>query len=288
MLSRSIDTVKNNLLRTKRDFDFSEYFKSAEERLRAPATELSDLRMRLRETTGLGRIGQETSVQGLQPYRIKELGLKSAIEGLLAYPLLDVVEIDLDKLRQVYTVEGEWFPFQVKSHDLTFDDDDDASIFTSTEHFSERHVSQAKEILKEIASRAKFPSPSATRCMWARTSARAYNRPIIQPASQPTFASIGLPPWPRSAKKQSARNYEGRLRDVRRAARATNLLGYSFGDDRLAALRLQVRVGKPQNLKTAGITDDPEIQLAPFPVSGRNFDKARQTGLLFDGSVDAR
>src|SRR6266704_5820256 len=124
--------------------------------------------------------------------------------------------------------------------------------------------------------------------MWARTSARAYNRPIIQPASQPTFASIGLPPWPRSAKKQSARNYEGRLRDVRRAARATNLLGYSFGDDHLAALRLQVRVGKPQNLKTAGITDDPEIQLAPFPVSGRNFDKARQTRLLLDGSIDAR
>jgi hypothetical protein len=25
-----------------------------------------------------------------------------------------------------------------------------------------------------------------------------------------------------------------------------------------------------------------------FPVSGRNFDKARQTSLLFDGSIDAR
>ena len=47
-------------------------------------------------------------------------------------------------------------------------------------------------------------------------------------------------------------------------------------------------VGKTQNLKTAGITDDPEIQLLPFAVSGRNFDKARQTGLLFDGSIDAR
>ena len=53
-------------------------------------------------------------------------------------------------------------------------------------------------------------------------------------------------------------------------------------------LRLQVPVGKAQNLKTAGITDDPEIQLVPFPVSGRNFDKARQTSLLFDGSIDAR
>src|SRR5260370_3537322 len=68
----------------------------------------------------------------------------------------------------------------------------------------------------------------------------------------------------------------------------TNLLGYCFGDDRLAALRLQIRVGKAQNLKTAGITDDPEIQLGPFPVSGSGFDKARQTRLLFDGSICPR
>jgi hypothetical protein len=39
-------------------------------------------------------------------------------------------------------------------------------------------------------------------------------------------------------------------------------------------LRLQVPVSKAQNLKATGITDDPEIQLAPFPVSGRNFEKA--------------
>jgi hypothetical protein len=66
-----------------------------------------------------------------------------------------------------------------------------------------------------------------------------------------------------------------------RPVQATNLLGYCFGEDRLAVLRLQVPVGKAQNLKTAGITDDPEIQLVPF-------DKARQTSLLFDGSIDAR
>jgi hypothetical protein len=48
--------------------------------------------------------------------------------------------------------------------------------------------------------------------------------------------------------------------------RATNLLGDCFGEDRLAVLSLQVPVGKAQNLETAGITDDPEIQLVPFPV----------------------
>src|SRR5258706_9718522 len=92
----------------------------------------------------------------------------------------------------------------------------------------------------------------------------------------------------RMSQKQSARNCAGRLRDVRRRypAQATSLLGYRFGEDRLAVLRLQVPVGKAQDLKTAGITDDPEIQLLSFPVSGRNFDKARQSGLLFDGSID--
>ena len=68
---------------------------------------------------------------------------------------------------------------------------------------------------------------------------------------------------------------------------ATYLLD-SFRKDRLAVLCLQIPVGKAQNLKTAGIADDPEIQLVPFPVSGRNFDKARQTSLLFDRSIDAR
>src|SRR5215813_3189545 len=93
-----------------------------------------------------------------------------------------------------------------------------------------------------------------------------------------------------SPQKQSARNCAGRLRDVRRRypGRATNLLGYCFGEDRLAARRLRVPVGKAQNLKPAGVTDDPEIQLVPFPVSGRNFDKARQTSLFFDGSIDVR
>ena len=62
------------------------------------------------------------------------------------------------------------------------------------------------------------------RASMQNANARAYNRPIIQPASQPTFASIGLrPPRLRSAKKQSARNYEGRLRDVRRGYPARRL-----------------------------------------------------------------
>ena len=62
----------------------------------------------------------------------------------------------------------------------------------------------------------------------------------------------------------------------------------SFGVDRLARIPLQELVGKAENLKTAGIADDPKIHLVPFPVGGRNLDKARQTSLLFDGSIDGR
>jgi hypothetical protein len=143
--------VRSSLLTVKPRFDFSEYFKAAERKLRAPAMELSDLRTKLRASKELARTGQETFVEGVQSYQIKELGLKGSIEGLLIYPLADIVEIDLDKLRQAYMVEGEWFPFQITSHNFTFVIDDDGSIFTSTENFSEGMMSDAKEILKQIA-----------------------------------------------------------------------------------------------------------------------------------------
>lgn len=83
ILSQATDTVRNSLRTVKPRFDFSEYFKAAERKLRAPARELSDLRTKLRESKELARTGQETSVEGVQSYQIKELGLKGSIEGLL-------------------------------------------------------------------------------------------------------------------------------------------------------------------------------------------------------------
>jgi hypothetical protein len=87
----------------------------------------------------------------VQPYQVKELGLKGAIEGLLIFPLSDVVDVDLDRLKQTYSVEGGWFPFQVKVGDFTFVVDDDGSIFTSTEHFSERMMRDVRQIIEQIA-----------------------------------------------------------------------------------------------------------------------------------------
>ena len=67
----------------------------------------------------------------------------------------------------------------------------------------------------------------------------------------------------------------------------TDLLPQSVGIDRCPRACLQELVAKAENLKTAGITDDPKIQL-PFAVGGWDPDEARQPSLLFDGAIDAR
>jgi hypothetical protein len=151
ILSQAVDSVRNTLASLKPEFDFSDYLKSAEKKLRAPASELSDLRIRLNTTKQLARTGEETSVPGDQPYQLKELGLKGSIEGLLVYPESDSVNIDIDRLRELGQIEGEWFPYQLKLGDLTFVIDDDGSIFTSTEHLSERMLADAKELINKIA-----------------------------------------------------------------------------------------------------------------------------------------
>src|SRR5262245_26468210 len=96
--------------------------------------------------------------------------------------------------------------------------------------------------------------------------------------------------WPPRSKVQFApawrvglfkRPYLGTLSLLRRVPP-------SVGVHRLARLRLHETVGKAEDLKTVAITDDPKVQLAPVFVGGRNLDKACQTSLLFDGSIDTR
>lgn len=151
LLHRAIDRVQAKLRGATPNFEFAEYVSAAERQLRGPAMELAELQGKLRESKELASVGDETIVDGLQPYRVKELGLKGAIEGVLTYPLGDVVEIDLDRLRQTYSVEGEWFPFQVMSNDCTFILDDDGSLFISTKYLSDVMMKEAKLMLGQIA-----------------------------------------------------------------------------------------------------------------------------------------
>jgi len=80
ILSQALDVVRDNLVSIKPTFDFSDYFKAAEETLRIPARELSDLRTKLRVSKEKDLTGDQTSAGGVQPYQVKELGLKGAIE----------------------------------------------------------------------------------------------------------------------------------------------------------------------------------------------------------------
>src|SRR5689334_13832637 len=73
-----------------------------------------------------------------------------------------------------------------------------------------------------------------------------------------------------------------------RAELASLVLPQSLDVDGLAVLRGQELVGKAQYLKTVAVTDDPEIQLVPFAVGGRDLHKAGQASLLFDGSIGGR
>ena len=52
--------------------------------------------------------------------------------------------------------------------------------------------------------------------------------------------------------------------------------------------RLQVFIGKAEYLETAGITDDPKVQLVPLAVGGFHLHEASQPGLPLDSSIGAR
>ena len=52
-----------------------------------------------------------------------------------------------------YSVEGDWFPFQIKRDDFTFILDDDGSLFVSTKYLSETIMKNLKQILGDIAAK---------------------------------------------------------------------------------------------------------------------------------------
>jgi hypothetical protein len=151
ILGHAIDTARARLREMTPDFDFAEYLRAAEAKLQGPAAELAELRIQLRESKELARIGDETLVRGQQSYLVKELGLRGAIDGVLIHPLGNTIELDVDTLRQTYSVEGDWFPFQIRHGDFTFILDDDGSLFVSTKYLSEESIKDLKQTLGDIA-----------------------------------------------------------------------------------------------------------------------------------------
>ncbi|HEY9631589.1 MAG TPA: hypothetical protein V6C84_30220 [Coleofasciculaceae cyanobacterium] len=135
------------------EFDFAPYLAALRQGLRYPAKEMAELGVELkrsRQVQRTSRTEQLTSASGV-PFEVLEVGLPKAIELLIAYPLVETIELDLGPLRESYRVEGEGFPFQVTAQELTFAIDDDGSIFTCVENFPIRLVANAKEELMALA-----------------------------------------------------------------------------------------------------------------------------------------
>jgi hypothetical protein len=134
-------------------FDITNYFENVEKSLEYPAREVSELRKQLMRSKELERFGKKTSSSSETgvSFEITELGLRDSIEGLLACPLAETYEIDPEKIKESYEVEGDWFPFHVNIDDFTFIVDDDGTIFVSTENFPKDLISRANEILRRLA-----------------------------------------------------------------------------------------------------------------------------------------
>jgi hypothetical protein len=121
--------------------------------LRYPAQEVSDLSGRLAESRSRDRIGRRNrlAVKGEAAYEITRIGLRDATEGLLAQPLARTFEIDLDALGANYSVEGDWFPFEIRSGELVFVLDDNGAIYTSTQNFPDSVFERAEHELTRLA-----------------------------------------------------------------------------------------------------------------------------------------
>ncbi len=153
-LSRTEQAIQEALVPHRIQFDISE-LAGLEDELVYPAKELAELGEKLSQAKRVDRIGSKRrlSPTGSIPFEIIEIGLTGFIEGLLIRPLVNTVELNLEEIGAPYTVEGEWFPFQVQVEDFTFVIDDDGTIFISTQNFPPGLFERVREMLWELARR---------------------------------------------------------------------------------------------------------------------------------------
>lgn len=99
---------------------------------------MTALSCKLAESKSRKRISEKspiTAIDARSPYELFRLGFVDSIEGLLAIPTPDVATLDIDRIREEFRTNGDWFPFEVAVDDLVFVLDDDGSLYISTENF---------------------------------------------------------------------------------------------------------------------------------------------------------
>ncbi|WP_416673573.1 hypothetical protein [Egbenema bharatensis] len=132
-------------------FDFTPYFQNTGQQLRYVAREMQELAEQLQQLE-LQEVPERevmTSV-GQVEFEVREVGLRE-VEALMVSPLTPECELDLEWLRQSYSVEGSWFPLHVAIEELGFVVDGDGTIFISTENFPAVLLKKARRLMVEVA-----------------------------------------------------------------------------------------------------------------------------------------
>lgn len=125
---------------------------------------MTALSCKLAESKSRKRISEKspiTAIDARSPYELFRLGFVDSIEGLLAIPTPDVATLDIDRIREEFRTNGDWFPFEVAVDDLVFVLDDDGSLYISTENFPQEALDRAESVLRRLAPILYSSSPTA-------------------------------------------------------------------------------------------------------------------------------
>ncbi|PZV10824.1 MAG: hypothetical protein DCF22_15790 [Leptolyngbya sp.] len=142
---------------TALQWDLSPYFERIYRSQRWVAKEMSELGIRLQQARH-GEVLRSPQVisHAPVPFRMAELGIRGAVEGLIAQPLMPC-QLNMERLRQDYRVHGLNFPWEVGVDEITFIVEADGNILTFLEGFPGSVIEQARSELVQLASRLYVP-----------------------------------------------------------------------------------------------------------------------------------
>lgn len=153
VLENAIDDVSEKIQQRIPQFKLNKKYRKSLQELKYSVFEIVELTSELSQSKENKRIGNRVSLPSTvnNSYEIVEIGLAGHIEGLLARPLTETFVLDLDNLKSKYfTINGEWFPYEVSRNEFVFTVDDDGSVYISTENFPESLMSEAKSQLEGL------------------------------------------------------------------------------------------------------------------------------------------
>lgn len=167
MLEQALEIAENKLnqwcARAGLRFDFTPYFPAVRKGLKFAAKEMSELSKQLTRSRESERVvDRESIIDGVAiPLEIVQVGLHNAIEALMVVPLTEEFELDLERMRQIYPSQGQWFPYQISIEPFSLLLDDDGTILVVTLGLSNVFIAQARETLLVLATQLYQPSLQA-------------------------------------------------------------------------------------------------------------------------------